>query len=45
MTSAAEAGASIWKIMETSGHRTMDTVRQYVRNAELFQDHALAGVL
>ena len=45
VTSAAEAGASIWKIMETSGHRTMDTVRQYVRNAELFQDHALAGLL
>jgi site-specific recombinase XerD len=45
LTSAAEAGASIFKMMDVSRHRSMDTVRGYVRNAELFKNHAGAGLL
>jgi site-specific recombinase XerD len=45
LTSAAEAGANIFKMVEVSRHRTFETVRGYVRNAELFKDHAGAGLL
>ena len=45
LTSAAEAGANIFKMIEVSRHRTMETVRGYVRNAELFKNHAGAGLL
>lgn len=40
LTSAAVAGASVFKIVEVSRHRSMETVRGYVRDAELFRDHA-----
>jgi len=40
LTSAAEAGASIFKMMEVSRHRSVETVKKYVRTAELFKDHA-----
>jgi len=45
LTSAAEAGANIFKMVEVSRHRTFETVRGYVRSAELFKDHAGAGLL
>jgi site-specific recombinase XerD len=45
LTSGAEAGASIFKLMEVSRHKSMDTLRGYVRRAELFKDHAGAGFL
>jgi len=45
LTSAAARGASIFKMADQSGHKNMDTLRCYVRNAELFQDHAGAGLL
>lgn len=45
LTSAAEAGANIFKMVEVSRHRTIETVRGYVRSAELFKDHAGAGLL
>jgi hypothetical protein len=40
VTSAAVKGASIFKIMDQSGHNSIDTLRAYVRDAELFKDRA-----
>ena len=45
LTSAAARGASIFKMMDQSGHKSIDTLRGYVRDAELFKDHAGAGLL
>jgi integrase len=45
LTSAAGHGASIFKMMDVSRHKSMDTLRGYVRDAELFRDHAGAGLL
>ena len=45
LTSAAGRGASIFKMMDQSRHRSMDTLRGYVRDAHLFRDHAGAGLL
>jgi site-specific recombinase XerD len=45
LTSAAANGASIFKMMDVSRHRSVETLRGYVRNAELFKDHAGAGLL
>ncbi len=45
LTSAAGNGASIFKMMDVSRHRSVDTLRGYVRDAELFKDHAGAGLL
>ncbi|WP_157272147.1 tyrosine-type recombinase/integrase [Azohydromonas aeria] len=45
LTSAAEAGAVVLKLAEVSRHRSLNTVRSYVRSAELFKDHAGAGIL
>jgi site-specific recombinase XerD len=45
LTSAAASGASIFKMMDQSGHRSVETLRGYVRDAELFKDHAGAGLL
>jgi hypothetical protein len=44
-TSAAARGASIFKMMDVSQHKSVDTLRGYVRGAELFRDHAGAGLL
>jgi len=41
----APRGASIFKMMDVSRHRSVDTLRGYVRDAELFKDHAGAGLL
>ena len=45
LTSAARRGASIFKMMDVSRHRSVDTLRGYVRDAELFRDHAGTGLL
>lgn len=45
LTSAASNGASIFKMMEVSRHKSIDTLRVYVRDAELFKDHAGLGLL
>jgi site-specific recombinase XerD len=45
LTSAASRGASIFKMMDVSRHRSVDTLRGYVRHAELFKDHAGEGLL
>ncbi|MFP6868713.1 MAG: site-specific integrase [Nitrospinota bacterium] len=44
-TSAAEKGANIFRIMDVTRHRSVETVRGYVRRAEEFKDHAGAGLL
>jgi hypothetical protein len=45
MTSAAESGASIFKMMDQSRHRSMDTLRGYVRSADLSREHAGSAFL
>jgi site-specific recombinase XerD len=45
LTSAARRGASIFKMMDVSRHKSVDTLRSYVRDAELFADHAGSGLL
>ena len=45
LTSGAEAGASVLELVEVSRHKSLDTLRGYVRRAELFKGHAGAGFL
>ena len=45
LTSAAEAGADVLRMMEVSRHKRVETVRGYVRRANLFRNHAGAGFL
>jgi site-specific recombinase XerD len=45
LTTAVEHGANVFKMMEVSRHRSVDTLRGYVRRADLFRDHAGAGFL
>lgn len=45
LTSAAAHGASIFKMADQSRHKSMDTLRGYVRDAEIFKDHAGKGLL
>jgi len=40
LTSAAAAGASIWKMREVSRHKSVQVLSDYVRNADLLRDHA-----
>ena len=40
LTSAAENGATVFKMAEISRHKSIETLRMYVRSAELFKDHA-----
>ncbi len=43
-TSAAAAGASERSIMDQTGHRSVATVRRYIREGSLFRDNAAAKV-
>jgi site-specific recombinase XerD len=45
LTSAAARGASIFRMMDVSRHRSVDTLRGYVREADMFRDHAGSGLL
>ena len=45
LTSAAARGAKLSKMMDVSRHRSVDTLRGYIRDAELFRDHAGSGLL
>ena len=45
LTSAAAKGASVFKMMDVSRHKSIDTLRGYVRDAEMFRDHAGNGLL
>lgn len=44
-TSAAANGAGLFKLMDQTRHRSVETVRGYVRQAGLFDDHAGSGLL
>jgi len=45
LTSAARRGASVFKMRDVSRHKSMDVLQSYVRDADLFRDHAGAGLL
>jgi hypothetical protein len=45
LTSAAARGASVFKMADQSRHKSMDTLRGYVRDAKIFKDHAGSGLL
>lgn len=45
LTEAANNRASIFKMQEVSRHKSVQVLSEYVRNAELFHDHAGAGFL
>ena len=45
LTSAARQGASVFKMRDVSRHKSMDVLQAYVRDADLFRDHAGAGLL
>ena len=44
-TSAANRGASIFKMRAVSRHKSIDVLSSYVRDADAFTDHARAGLL
>jgi hypothetical protein len=45
LTSAAQRGASVFKMMDMSRHKSMETLSGYVRDARQFRDHAGAELL
>jgi hypothetical protein len=47
LTSAARRGASVVKMrdVDVSRHKSMDVLQAYVRDADLFRDHAGIGLL
>jgi site-specific recombinase XerD len=45
LTSAARNRASIFKMADQSRHKSLDVLREYVRNEERFDDHASEGLL
>ncbi len=44
-TSAAANGAKLFRLMDQTRHRSVETVRGYVRQAGMFDDHAGNGLL
>jgi site-specific recombinase XerD len=45
LTSAAEAGATVHKMMEVSRHKSAANLQVYVRRVDMFRDHAGAKFL
>jgi integrase len=45
LTSAAESGDGVFKLMEVSRHRSVDTLSGYVRSADLFKGRAGSSFL
>lgn len=45
LTSAAARGASAHKMKDVSRHRRIESLAGYIREAEIFKDHAGAGLL
>ena len=45
LTSAARNRASIFKMAHQARQKSLDALREYVRNEELFEDHAAKGLL
>lgn len=44
-TSAAQAGASSYKIRQTTGHKSEASLNRYIRDTDLFNDAAITRVL
>jgi site-specific recombinase XerD len=44
-TSAASKGANLFKMMDISRHKSVDTIRGYIRDVDAFKDNAGAGLL
>jgi hypothetical protein len=42
---ASARGASLFKLADVSRHKSMDTLRGHVRDAEVFKNHAGEGLL
>ena len=45
LTSSAIRGASVFKMRDVSRHKSIDGLPAYVRDADMFRDHAGAGLL
>lgn len=45
LTSAATSGASVFAMMDVSRHKSVETLRGYVRSAEAFKNHAGSGFM
>lgn len=45
LTSSAAAGKSIFRMKDVSRHKSVDTLAGYIQEAELFKEHAGAGLL
>ena len=45
LSSAAEAGSSVLKMVEVSRHKSIDMLATYVRRSNLFREHAGAAFL
>jgi hypothetical protein len=45
LTSAAEAGSLVLKMVEVSRHKSIDMLTTYVRRSNLFREHAGATFL
>jgi hypothetical protein len=45
VTSAARRGADLFKLMEITRHRSLDTLQGYVRDQKLFENHAASGLI
>jgi len=45
LVSAARRGASVFKMMDVSRHRSVDALKGYVRDSEVFTNHAGNGLL
>jgi site-specific recombinase XerD len=45
LTSAAARGVSVFKLIEISRHKSVETLRGYIRRVEMFEDHAAEGLL
>jgi integrase len=45
LTSSAESGASVLKMVEVSRHKSIDMLTTYVRRSNLFREHAGAAFL
>ncbi|MDH2402013.1 site-specific integrase [Bradyrhizobium sp. SSUT18] len=45
LTSSAAAGKSIFRMKDVSRHKSVDTLAGYIQEAEVFKEHAGAGLL
>ncbi len=45
LTSVAMSGSSIFKLLEVLQRKSIETLRAYVKRADLFEDHAGASFL